>query len=105
MAGVGKLLKQAAKMQKRMETLQSELAAKEIEVSSGGGAVKVRVSLSQEVRGIELDPELLKEPKQIIEESLLEALREALEQARQQNEAAVNELTQSLQVPGMPSLF
>jgi len=105
MAGVGKLLKQAAKMQKRMEALQEELAAQEIEVSSGGGAVKVRVSLSQELRGIDIDPDLLKESRTIVEETLLEALKEALGQAKERNEAAVNEITRSFQVPGMPSLF
>ena len=41
MAGVGKLLKQAQKMQKQMQAIQEELAEKEIQVSSGGGAVNI----------------------------------------------------------------
>ena len=44
MAGVGKLLKTAQKMQKSIETLQAQLEAREIEVSAGGGAVKVKIS-------------------------------------------------------------
>ena len=39
MAGVGKLLKQAQKMQKQMEAVQAELAETILEVSSGGGAI------------------------------------------------------------------
>lgn len=57
MAGVGKILKQAAKMQKRMEALQVELAEREIETSSGGGAVTVRFSLTQELRSLKIDPD------------------------------------------------
>ena len=45
MAGVGKLLKQAQKMQKQIETLQTDLKAKEIEVTAGGGAVKLKVAV------------------------------------------------------------
>ena len=41
MAGVGKLLKQAQKMQKQMEGIQGKLAEQIIEVSSGGGAISL----------------------------------------------------------------
>ena len=44
MAGVGKLLKQAQKMQRQIEVLQTQLEAKEIDVTSGGGAVKIKVN-------------------------------------------------------------
>ena len=44
MAGVGKLLKQAQKMQRGIEALQTQLEAKEIEVTSGGGAIKVKIN-------------------------------------------------------------
>ena len=44
MAGVGKLLKQAQKMQRKMEQVQEELAQKEIDVSCGGGAVNIKVN-------------------------------------------------------------
>ena len=44
MAGVGKLLKQAQKMQRGIEALQTQLEAKEIDVTSGGGAVKIKIN-------------------------------------------------------------
>ena len=92
-------------MQKKMEALQEELDQKEIEVSGGGGAVKVTISLTQEVRKIDLDPELLKEEKSMIEEALVEAIKEANARAKQLNEEAMNELSAGLQLPGMPGLF
>ena len=55
MPGVGKLLKQAQKMQKAMEAVQADLSAKEIEVSSGGGAVKVVVDGHGAVKSLKLD--------------------------------------------------
>ena len=42
MAGLGKLVKQAEKMKRGIESLQAQLDAKEIDVTSGGGAVKVK---------------------------------------------------------------
>ncbi|MEZ0217659.1 MAG: YbaB/EbfC family nucleoid-associated protein, partial [Rariglobus sp.] len=44
MAGVGKLLKQAQKMQKSIESLQTQMEAKVIDITSGGGAVKVKIN-------------------------------------------------------------
>lgn len=101
MAGVGKLIKQAQKIQKKMEALQAELAEKEIEVSSGGGAVTVKVSLQQEVRAISLDPEFLKEEKSFIEETIVEAVREAIAASKAQSEEAMSEITSGFSMPGM----
>ena len=44
MAGVGTLLKQAQKMQKQIELMQASLATREIDVTSGGGAVKIKIN-------------------------------------------------------------
>ena len=64
MPGVGKLLKQAQKMQKKMEVLQEELELREIEISSGGGAVKIKVNGQKKVIAISFDEEFLKELKE-----------------------------------------
>ncbi|MDR2845286.1 MAG: YbaB/EbfC family nucleoid-associated protein [Puniceicoccales bacterium] len=77
MAGVGKILKQAQKMQKRIEEAQAKLAETPIEVSYGGGAVKVTANGQNEITGLVLDPEFLKEDKALIEQSILGALKEA----------------------------
>lgn len=106
MPGVGKLLKQAAKMQKQMQALQEELATKTVTVSAGGGAVSVTVSLQQEVKALTIDPEFLREEEaELVQETLLEALRDALKQSKEQSEAAQQELTSGLQMPGMPGLM
>ena len=101
MAGLGKMMKQMAKMQKKMTALQEELAQQELEVSSGGGAVTVTVSLQSEVKGIKLDPEFLKEDVGFVQETILEAVQDALKQAGAKSEEAMQAVTSEFQVPGM----
>ena len=101
MPGVGKLLKQAQKMQKKMEALQEELALREIEISSGGGAVKIKVNGQQEVMDIVLDDEFLKEDKEFVEETILNAIQEALAKAKEMNEEEMGKITGGLNFPGL----
>lgn len=100
MAGVGKLLKQAQKMQKQMEQLQQELAAKEIEVSSGG-AVRIVIAASGEFKSLSIDPELLKEDRQLVEETLLNAVQEAARRAKALNEEEMAKVTQGFGLGGL----
>lgn len=101
MAGVGKLLKQAQKMQKRIEALQNELAEKELEVSGGGGAVVIKITASGEFRNIAIDPELLKEDASLIEETILQAVKEASSQAKALHEEEMGKATEGMSLPGL----
>jgi DNA-binding YbaB/EbfC family protein len=101
MAGLGKMMKQMAKMQKKMTALQEELGQQELEVTSGGGAVSVTVSLQSEIRKLKLDPEFLKEDASLVEETILEAVRDALKQASGKSEAAMQSVSAEFQIPGM----
>jgi nucleoid-associated protein EbfC len=100
MAGVGKLLKQAQKMQRGIESLQAQLDAKEIEVTSGGGAVKVKVNGNGKFLGLVLDPEFLKEDAKLVGDTLLAAIQDAAKQAKDYNDAETKKVTSAFQVPG-----
>lgn len=100
MAGVGKLMKQAAKMQKKIETTQEELANAELEISSGGGAVVIKINGQSEFKSLTIDPELLKEDASLIEETLLEAVKEASAKAKAFNEEEMAKATQGFNMPG-----
>lgn len=100
MPGVGKLLKQAQKMQKKMEELTQELSQKEIEVSSGGGAVVVKITLQQEVKAIKIDPEFLKEDAVMVQDTITEAVKTALEQSKKESQAAMSGVTAGISLPG-----
>ncbi|MDP0501573.1 MAG: YbaB/EbfC family nucleoid-associated protein [Verrucomicrobiota bacterium JB022] len=101
MVGVGKLMKQAAKMQQQLQTLQDEMAQTVIEVSGGGGAVNIKITLQQEIKAIQLDPEFLKEDRQLIEETLTEAVREAVNRSKAQSEEKMSAITSGFSLPGM----
>jgi DNA-binding YbaB/EbfC family protein len=101
MAGVGKLLKQAQKMQRQIETLQGQISSKEIEVTSGGGAIKVKVNGSGQILALALDPEFLKEDAKLVSDTLLASLQDALKQAKEFNDAEMQKVTSAFQMPGM----
>ncbi len=101
MAGVGKILKQAQKMQKQMEQVQNRLSEHLIEVSSGGGAIHITVNGQGVFQKIKLDPEFLKESPDFVAETLLEAVKEANAKAKQYSDAEMSQITAGLGIPGL----
>ena len=102
MAGVGKLLKQAQKMQRQMEAVQTELSGTILEVSSGGGAINVKINGQGKFQGFKIDPEFLKEDADFIEETLLSAVQEAAAKAKETSEEAMGSVTGGM--GGLPGL-
>ena len=100
MPGVGKLLKQAQKMQRQMEALQAELETRVIEVTAGGGAVAIKVSGSGKFLALKLDPEFLKEDAKLVEETLLLAMQDAAKRAKEQYDAEMQKVSSGFQLPG-----
>ena len=101
MAGVGKLLKQAQKMQRQMETMQSSLEAQVLDVSSGGGAVQVKISGAGKFLALKLDAEFAKEDLKLVEETILNAVQEAATKAKTLHDAEMQKISAAFQVPGM----
>ncbi|MBL9215163.1 MAG: YbaB/EbfC family nucleoid-associated protein [Opitutaceae bacterium] len=101
MAGVGKLLKQAQKMQRQIETMQASLAAREIDVSSGGGAVQVKVNGAGKFLALKLDPEFLKEDAAVVQDAILNAVQEAATKAKELNDSEMQKISAGFQMPGM----
>lgn len=94
-------MKQAAKMQKQMEDLQEELAAKVLEVTSGGGAVTVRINGQGTIQDVDFDPEFLKEDVGFVRETLLEAIKEAQEKAKAESDEAMSAVSGGMNLPGL----
>ena len=101
MAGVGKLLKQAQKMQRQIEELQKALEVRELDISSGGGAVQVKITAAGKFLALKLDPEFLKEDPKLIEETVLNAVREAAQKAKELNDSEMQRISSGFQMPGM----
>jgi DNA-binding YbaB/EbfC family protein len=101
MVGVGKLLKQAQKMQQKMEEAQALLSEEIIEVSGGGGAVSIKISGQGDFKDLKLDPEFLKEDSDFVSEAILQVVQDASAQAKKKNDEAMNGLTGGMQMPGL----
>jgi len=101
MAGVGKLLKQAQKMQRQIEDMQKTLEARELDISSGGGAVQVKINGAGKFLAVTLDPEFLKEDPKLVQETILGAIQEAAAKAKEMNDSEMQKISSAFQMPGM----
>ncbi|MBT7650978.1 MAG: YbaB/EbfC family nucleoid-associated protein [Opitutae bacterium] len=101
MVGVGKLLKQAQKMQQKMEETQALLSEEIIEVSGGGGAVSIKISGQGDFKDFQLDPDFLKEDAAFVSEAILQAIQDASAQAKKKSDDAMGGLTGGMQMPGL----
>ena len=101
MPGVGKLLKQAQKMQKAMEAAQAELETLAIEGSAAGGAIKAVVNGQGTLKSIKIDPEFLKEDVASVEASIVAAVDNAVEKAKTQRQEQMNKITGGFSLPGL----
>ena len=95
-------MKQAQQMQKQMHNVQSKLAEQIIEVSGGGGAVSIKINGQGEFQAFKIDPELLKEDVEFVEETLLNSVQEAAKKAKKASEEAMLDVTNGL--GGFPGL-
>jgi len=102
MSSIGKLMKQAAKMQQQIEQVQAGLAARTVEASSGGGAVKVVAKCDGTVSSITIDPKAINPADaQLLEDMVLTAVNQALDQARKISNSEMGKATQGFSLPGM----
>ena len=98
--GMQQLLKQANQMQQRMKKLQDELALKEYEGSSGGGAVKVVVKGEHQISSIKINPEVAGDVE-MLEDLILTAANEALKTAKETSSKAMEEISGGMSIPGL----
>ena len=102
MSSIGKLMKQAARMQQQVEQIQNDLAKRTIEATSGGGAVKVVVKCDGTIASIKIDPQALNQADaQIVEDLILTAANQALGQAKQISHAEMSKVTAGFSLPGL----
>ena len=101
MSSLGKLMKQAARMQQQMEEVQAQLAAKTVEATSGGGAVKVTAKCDGSLAAIKIDPAALNpSDAQLVEDMILTATNQALAQAKEISNAEMGKVTAGMNLPG-----
>lgn len=102
MSSIGKLMKQAARMQQQMEQVQAQLAARTVEATSGGGAVRVTAKCDGSIGSIKIDPQALNpSDAQLLEDMILTAANQALSQAKDISNSEMGKITAGMNLPGM----
>jgi nucleoid-associated protein EbfC len=102
MSSIGKLMKQAQRMQAQMEETQAALAARTVEATSGGGAVKVVAKCDGSLASIKIDPAAVNPADaQLLEDMIVTGVNQALAQAKEISTAEMGKITQGFNIPGM----
>ena len=94
------LMKSAQAMQSKMQDVQAELERLEVEGQSGGGLVRVTLSAKGQMKGVTVDPSLLKlEEKEILEDLIVTAHEDARKKAERLAEEKMRDVTAGLPLP------
>src|SRR5512138_796928 len=102
MSSIGKLMKQAARMQQQMEQIQSDLANRTVEATSGGGAVKVVARCDGTIASLKIDPQAVNPADvQLLEDMIITAANQALGQAKEISNAEMGKVTAGFNLPGL----
>jgi DNA-binding YbaB/EbfC family protein len=93
------LMKQAQQMQDNLKKAQEQLASVEVEGQSGAGLVKVVVTCRNDVKRVTIDPSLLAEDKEMLEDLVTAAMNDALRRAEQTAAERMSSVTSGLPLP------
>ena len=100
--GMNELMRQAARMQRKIDETKAQLKDTELSVDGLGGKVKVTVNLGRSVKRIEIDAATLaSEDRDLVLDGVCAALNQAIEQADKQMEAEIEKITGGVKIPGM----
>ncbi|HWP18726.1 MAG TPA: YbaB/EbfC family nucleoid-associated protein [Burkholderiaceae bacterium] len=93
------LMKQAQQMQENLRRAQEELAQIEVEGQSGAGLVKVTMTCKHDVKRVTIDPSLLADDKDMLEDLVAAAFNDAVRRAEETSQEKMGKLTAGLPLP------
>lgn len=103
--GLGDMMKQAQAMQENMQRAQEELAATEVRGQAGGGLVTVTMTCRYAARKIDIDPALLADDREVLEDLVAAAINDAVRKIEQATEEKMSGVTAGLNLPGLKLPF
>ena len=93
------LMKQAQQMQENMKKMQEQLAQIEVEGQSGAGLVKVVMTCKNDVKRVTIDPSLLADDKDLLEDLVAAAFNDAVRKAEATTQEKMGSMTSGLPLP------
>jgi DNA-binding YbaB/EbfC family protein len=104
--GMGKLMKQAQDMQKKMKDLENEIAEMSVTGESGAGLVKIRMTGNFDCTKTEIDESLMTEDKEMLEDLITAAINDATRKIENTKKEKMSGVTGGLNLPaGLGNLF
>ena len=97
--GLGGLVKQAQQMQENMKRLQDQLAAVEVEGQAGAGMVKVVMTCRHDVKRVIIDPSLMKDDREMLEDLVAAAVNDAVRRVEATVQEKMAGITAGLPLP------
>jgi DNA-binding YbaB/EbfC family protein len=97
--GLGDLMKQAQQMQEKVQGIQDEIANSEVNGESGAGLVKIVMTGRYDVRKVTIDPDLLSEEKELLEDLLAAAVNDAVKKVEKNQQEKMSGLTAGIPMP------
>jgi nucleoid-associated protein EbfC len=98
--GLGNLMKQAQAMQDNLRKAQEELASIEVTGNAGGGMVSVVMTCRHDVRRVQIDPSLLRDDKEVLEDLIAAAVNDAVRKVEKTTQEKMSGFTAGLDLPG-----
>lgn len=97
--GIGGLMKQAQQMQENMRKAQEQLATIEVEGQAGAGMVKVTMTCRHDVKRVVIDPSLLSDDKEMLEDLVAAAVNDAVRRVEATTQEKMAGFAAGLQLP------
>jgi len=97
--GLGNLMKQAQMMQENMKKMQEQLASVEVEGQSGAGLVKVTITCRYDVKRVKIDPSLLADDKDMLEDLVAAAMNDAVRKVETTSQEKMGAMTSGMGLP------
>ncbi|APX93864.1 YbaB/EbfC family nucleoid-associated protein [Franzmannia qiaohouensis] len=97
--GMGNLMKQAQEMQEKMQRMQEEAQKAEVTGEAGAGMVKVTMNGRHDVSKVDIDPSVLEEDKELLEDLLAAAVNDAVRKVEETTRERMEEATAGLNLP------
>ncbi|SPP32327.1 Nucleoid-associated protein YbaB [Arsenophonus endosymbiont of Aleurodicus floccissimus] len=97
--GLGNLMKQAQQMQEKMQKVQEEIANMEVTGESGAGLVKVTINGAHNCRRIEIDPSLMADDKDMLEDLITAAFNDAARRIEEAQKEKMANVSNGMQLP------
>jgi len=99
--GLGNIMKQAQMMQENLRRAQEELAKVEVTGSAAGGLVSIVMTCRHDVKRVSIDPALLKDDKEVLEDLVAAAMNDAVRKAEEVTQQKMGGITSGLGLPGL----